>query len=88
MHIDHLPIPSAPAHNRRDNDESVFRDEIPYTSIVLCAVARLCEEFEFQRVGEGQEEEDGQVEEGLHFVCEVFKLAIHLQEHEEEPRQL
>ncbi len=73
MHINHLPIPSAPAHNRRDNDESIFRDEIPYTSLVLRAVTRLCEKFEFQCVGEGQEEEeDGQVEDGLHLVCEIL----------------
>lgn len=48
MHVDHLSITFTPSHRSSDNDKRVLVHEIPYASFVLCAVARLCEQVEFE----------------------------------------
>ena len=52
MHIDNLSITSASTDGRSHHDERVFVDEIPYTSLVLAAVAGLCDEVEFESEAE------------------------------------
>lgn len=57
MHIDNLPISSVPTYRRRDDDECISVRKVPYASFVLCAVAIVCEEVEFQRLREGNNDE-------------------------------
>lgn len=59
MHIDNLSIPSTAIHYRRDNDQGIFIDKIPYASLVL-AVGRLSNEVEFQGAYEVQASEQQQ----------------------------
>lgn len=61
MHIDNLPITFIPTNRRRHNDQRILIHEIPYTSLILCAVAMLCDEVEFE--GEGKREEEGEDEQ-------------------------
>lgn len=60
MHIHHLPIPLFPIHNRRDNNQLIPQDEVPYTPFVLAAVARDSWEFESQCRGELRDEHQGE----------------------------
>ena len=57
MHINHLPIPPTPTNRRRHNHKRIPIHKVAYTSLVLRAVAGLCDEIEFQGEGEDREEE-------------------------------
>lgn len=59
MHVDHLTISSAPAHNGGDHDQSILRHKVSYASFILRTVTGLRNEFEFQGVGQAEEEEKG-----------------------------
>jgi hypothetical protein len=57
MHIDDLPISSAATDNRSNDDQCVFVYKIPYTSLVLGAVAGVCDEVEFKSLGKREDDE-------------------------------
>ncbi len=50
MHVHHLSIPSIPTDSRCNDHQCVFIHEISYTSLVLRAVAGLCDDVEFEGV--------------------------------------
>lgn len=52
MHVDDLPISSTSTDRRCDNDQCVFIDEVSYASLVLGAVAGVCDEVEFEGLRE------------------------------------
>ena len=51
MHINNLAISSTAADRRRHDDQCVFVDKISYTSLVLGAMARMCDKIEFECEG-------------------------------------
>ncbi len=61
MHIDNLSISSVSTDCRRNHDKCIFVHEIPYASLILGAVARVCDKVEFQ--GLRERENDKQDEE-------------------------
>jgi hypothetical protein len=61
MHINNLPIPLLPAHNRRNNHKLIISHIIPYTPLMFRGrIATERREVEFQRGAElnAQEEEE------------------------------
>jgi hypothetical protein len=56
VHIDNLPISSTSADRRRDNDQCIFVNKVPYASLVLGAVARVCDEVEFEGLREREDD--------------------------------
>lgn len=63
MHIQRLPIPSIPAHRRRNDNELILSDEIANAAFFRCGfVARMRLDFEFERGDEGEEEGEEQPE--------------------------
>ena len=57
MHIDLLSVPFGTAHYCCHENQGIFGDEIPYTSLVP-VVSCMCCEVEFQSQGKGQEEHE------------------------------
>ena len=56
MHVDLLSVPFAAAHYCGNEDQSIFGDEIPYTSLIPVVVSCMCREVEFESQGKGQKE--------------------------------
>ena len=55
MHIDYLPIALRAIDYRRDQDQGIFANEVPYTSVVLRIVSCVGCKIKFQSPGEGDE---------------------------------
>ena len=62
MHIDNLTISPIPADCRRNNDECIFVHKIPYASLILRAVARVCDKVEFQGLRERNDDKQDKEE--------------------------
>ncbi len=57
VHVDHLPIALLPAYDGGHQYKSIFRDKIPYASLISVGVAGVRLEVEFQGGGKGEEGE-------------------------------
>ena len=60
MHVDHLSIAFLPTNSRRNNHQGVFCNEVPYTSFVFRAVARVGLKIKLQCGGKGKDGEAAQ----------------------------
>lgn len=56
--VDSHAITLAPAHGGRDNDQRILCDEVPYASVLLGVVVRVCLEVELESPYGRNEEQD------------------------------
>jgi hypothetical protein len=62
MHIDNLPISFTSTDRCRNNHQRIAVHKIPYASLVLGAVARVCDEVEFEGLREWEDDKKDQDE--------------------------
>ena len=58
MHVDDLAISPTSTDRSCNNDQCISVHEIPYASLILGTVARVCNKVEFEGVREGKDKED------------------------------
>lgn len=58
MHVNHLPIPPVPIHNRRHHNQLILQHKVPYAPFILRAVAGDSGEVESERRCQLREDEE------------------------------
>jgi hypothetical protein len=62
MHVDNLTISSTSTDRSCNNDQRIPIHEIPYASLILGAVAGVCNKVEFEGMREGKDNKEDQEE--------------------------